>query len=136
MRYYDGTSWRDDRGFDFSASGATAIPALRGVWAVSPTTAWAYGDDSTVLRWATSQWYLVPQVPHMFPPPAILGMWRAGQSDLWFVGEMGTIWHWLTQSLDASHSITGGGNIRAVWGSSPNDIWAVGSGGVILRYDN
>lgn len=69
-------------------------------------------------------------------PYEINGIYGFSSGDVWVVGEKSYYNSGFTDSSFICHYngylwqqyfITGGGRLRAIWGSTPNDIWAVGS---------
>ena len=130
----------DGAAFQHYASGTTAT--IFGVWAASPTDAWAVGGtpeatsgqpNDVLLHWDGTSW--TPS-----PLPRALGrtyfkVWGSGPDDVFVVGEAGTIWHrkggaW---NLDSEPPVAHG-TLLTVHGCGPKDVYAVGSRDV-LHYD-
>ncbi len=111
-----------------------------GVWAASPTDAWASAgtpgkgtaaDNDVVLHWDGKAWSKVPL------PGAPLGrslnkIWGTSSDDLYAVGEFATVWHkkgaeWKLESDPPVAKST----LLTVFGCSASDVYAVGGSDVI-----
>src|SRR6266540_3749664 len=103
--------------------------ALRGLWGVTPTDAWAVGDRGTMLRWDGAGWAIVASGTAR----ALNGVWGSGATDVWAVGDAGTIAHW--DGAGVATTTVGTFALRAVWGSGASDVWAVGDAGTIVRWN-
>jgi hypothetical protein len=117
--HWDGTAWSvipgaPARAFNVSGSGPTdvwvvgagaivhwnglewtAVPtptdqALQGVWANSPTDAWAVGFGGTIIHWNGSAWSPVASGTTI----QLTAVWASGPNDAWVTGSAGTILHW------------------------------------------
>lgn len=119
---------RDETAWRLVPSGATQ--GLWGVWARTPTDAWAVGEQGTVLRWDGSAWTPSP----VALAAHLVDVWGSAADDVWVVGASGTILHWdgTRWTLESSGTSV---FLRAIWGFSANDVWAVGDGGTILHWD-
>lgn len=134
------THW-DGKAFKEHARPTTAT--IWGVWAASPTDAWAVagtpeggaGDPSkpndVVLHWDGQSWTQDPL------PGAPLGrslnkIWGSGPDDLYAVGEAGTVWHrkggaWMLESDPPLAK----GTLLTAFGCSATDVYAVGGSDVL-----
>lgn len=96
-----------------------------GVWAASPTQAWAFGFSDTSLAFNGSAWTKVTGIPDTNSD-----VWGSSATDVWVAGRQGvhrwngTAW---TRSLDASY-------VRGIDGTSASNVVAGGEGG-LHRYD-
>jgi hypothetical protein len=132
ITHWDGQSFRDEP----RLTSAT----IWGMWAASPSDAWAVGGtpeggtaapNDVVLHWNGAAWSHVTL-------PEELGyslnkVWGASSDDLYVVGEGGTIWHkkgnaWAREASPATS------RLLTVFGCSATDVWAVG-GDDVLRSD-
>jgi hypothetical protein len=110
-----------------------------GVWAASPSDAWAVGgtpdrgtsaDNDIVLHWDGTSWTPSP-LPQTFGR-TFFKVWGSGPDDVYVVGEAGTIWHraggaWTLESNPpVAH-----GTLLTVNGCGANDVYAVGSRDVL-----
>ncbi|GAC1546916.1 MAG: hypothetical protein NVS3B10_10830 [Polyangiales bacterium] len=131
----------DGHAFADRPSGVTAT--VWGVFAFSPTEAWAVGgtpeggtkaENDVVLRWDGARWTreTLAGAPIGL---SLYKVWGTSSSDLWVVGEAATIWHrdatsWT--SFDVKAIATG--TLFTVVGCSSTEVWAVG-GSSVLRWD-
>lgn len=132
IAHWDGVSFRDEP----PLTSAT----IWGMWAASPSDAWAVGatpeggtaaPNDLVLHWDGATWSPVAL-------PEQLGyslnkIWGTSSTDLYAVGEGGAIWHrkgttWAREPSPATS------RLLTVFGCSATDVWAVG-GDDVLRSD-
>ncbi|MEO7328180.1 MAG: hypothetical protein ABI193_06360 [Minicystis sp.] len=111
-----------------------------GLWAASPTDAWASAgtpgkgtaaENDVILHWDGEAWSKVPL------PGAPLGrslnkIWGTSSDNLYAVGEFATVWHkkgasWVLESDPPVAKST----LLTVFGCSASDVYAVGGGDVI-----
>jgi hypothetical protein len=113
---------------------------MYGVWAASPTDAWAVGGtpeggtstpNDLVLHWDGASWLKVAL-------PQALGrtlfkVWGTASDNLYAVGEAGTIWHRVgsTWNLESQPPLAHG-NLLTVFGCSASEVYAVGGRDVLL----
>lgn len=111
-----------------------AVPTdldLFGVWAVSPTSAWAVGGYSgarVALYWDGAAWTPTPFAPTGELPPAGPNAPRAisGWGDnLWMVGERGVAFHWENGRWEWKGRLVDR-ELRALQMVGPQEAWAVG----------
>jgi hypothetical protein len=130
IAHWDGSTWTQVA----SPSPGTSN-YLYGVYAVSPTEAWAVGNADTnalILHWQGSSWTQVtsPQSGVLY---AIHG---SSASDIWAVGEytpslnpQALVLHWNGNAWSQISAPTLGNNsaLYAVRALTANDVWAVGA---------
>jgi hypothetical protein len=137
--HYDGTAW--------SFALKESSTGFSGVWANSPTDAWAVGTYpgeslymGDIEHWNGSAWAPVTNIPSS--TSYLWDVWGSGASDVWAVGNIdvatgdgidaavlhfdGSTWSVAFQNEEQSFT--------RVWGSGPSDVW-VGGGGGIEHYD-
>jgi hypothetical protein len=132
--------WRD------TAWHAAELPAesqlLWWCWIDEGGTAWAVGEDATVLSSpATSAWSRRDVSAALPDDLTLFGVWGSGPTDIHVVGGSITA----TGNVGASAHFDGAAWQRTdtglsevlfkVWGSGPSDVWAVGTGGIIEHFD-
>lgn len=124
--HWDGSAW---------ASVPSHVPpgtAINGLWASSPTDAWAAvsGAAGGLMHWDGTVWSTVA-VPGS---PPLTAVWGTSPADLWAVGPSGVIVHraGATWSTVPSHTTQG---LQHVWGAAADDVWAVGWNGTALHWD-
>ena len=61
---------------------------LTGVWAASPTDAWAVGDAGTVLHWAGASWAATTGMTDNFT-----AVWGSSATDVWAIAASGGAYH-------------------------------------------
>lgn len=103
---------------------------LYAIWGSGRDSAWAVGDDGTVLHSDGLLWRQVSSGTTR----ALRGIWGSSTNDVWAVGELGTLLHfdgtsWRGQSFATTAWL------NAVWGTAGDDVWAVGDDGIVLHYD-
>jgi hypothetical protein len=131
MTHWDGASFQEHP--------RVTTATIWGVWAKSPTEAWAVAGspgqgaaapNDVVLRWDGATWQLDP-LP-MKLDRSLNKIWGASSEDLYAVGEAATVWHrkgatWVLESQPPVAK----GNLLTVFGCSATDIYAVGGQSVI-----
>jgi hypothetical protein len=147
--HYNGTSWSVVP----MAQPGTNTPAIQAVTAISPTDAWAVGEDigatsalggSTLIEhWDGQKWSIVPS-PTPGADPFLAGVAARGPDDVYAVGsnlpsinggaDEGLIlrWNGSAWSVDAdtaNESLYGAGTVAGA-----GNEWAVGSGPLILSH--
>jgi hypothetical protein len=129
-------------GATFADHSVQTKATIFGVWAATPTDAWAVGgtpnggtgaEQDVVLHWDGAAW--TPS-----PLPKTLGrtyfkVWGAGGDNLYVVGEAGAIWHRTAGAwkLESDPPVARG-TLLTVHGCAVNDVYAVGSRDV-LHFD-
>jgi len=103
---------------------------LRGLWAASPTDAWAVGDHGALLHFDGHSWAGL-STPVRQPLSAV---WGSSATAVWAVGAAGTIVSydgrkWQQLSSPATEWL------HSIWGSGPSDIYAVGENGALVHFD-
>lgn len=94
------------------------------VSAVSPTEAWAVGDDA-IVHWDGQGW---TEVDHPASDYALTGVAALAPDDVWVVSPAGVL-HWDGTEWRGSPSGPSGGprtTDLAIFGSRPDDVWLVG----------
>lgn len=130
ITHWDGAAFEDEP--------RLTTATVWGVWAQSPTDAWAVGGtpeggtaaaNDVVLHWDGTAW------AHETLPGAPLGrslnkVWGTSSEDLYAVGEAATIWHrkGTTWKLEPNPAT---GNLLTVHGCSATDVYAVGGQDVL-----
>jgi hypothetical protein len=106
--------------------------SLWGVWAASPSLAFAVGRDRIVrLDGAETTVHDVSD-PEAFDDGVLRGVWGWGHDDVLAVGRGGRILHYDGEQWVTEASGTGT-ELKAVWGSAPDNVFVVGDGGTILN---
>ena len=104
---------------------------LRGVAVVSPTEAWAVGDEG-IFHFDGHAW-------HNAAPGAkyegFTCVWAHPDAGVWFAGRR-SLMNWPrpgeSQGGLLVHSET---PFRAVWGTGPKDVWFLAQGGILLHWN-
>lgn len=125
IAHFDGTTWS-------STDVSTLIGTnLLGVWAASPTNAFAVGPFSTMLHYDGTGWSTIT-------PPAtgayLVAVHGTSATNAIAVGHSGTAFHfdgtqWQEKSTGTSS------HLNDVWAAAANDAWAVGDSGTLLRFN-
>jgi hypothetical protein len=134
--HYDGIRWSTS----FALLPGEPYHYVTSVWAASPTSVWATGDNDRVFRWNGSQWSLGTPTGL---PPAISGLvnlsaiWGTSDADVWIGADAGLA-HW--NGTQWTHHLSGQiDTIHAIAGVSSNDVWATafltGDVPAILHFD-
>jgi photosystem II stability/assembly factor-like uncharacterized protein len=121
---------------------ATQAQNLRGVFAISPSLAFAVGDPAagspaTMLRWDGTLWASIPSgTPNTV---SLKSVSMVSSTDGWAVGDKGaaataTIVRWNGAAWAAETSPTGA-QLNAVQALSSTNVWAVGNDGTIIHRD-
>jgi hypothetical protein len=132
MTHWDGASFKEHP--------RVTTATVWGVWAASPTDAWAVagspgkGTDApndVVLRWDGEQWKQDP-LPGAPLGRALNKIWGVSSEDLYAVGEAGTVWHrkGTTWNLESDPPLAQS-NLLTVFGCSATDVYAVGGADVL-----
>jgi hypothetical protein len=127
ITHYDGASFQDH-------SGATTA-TLFGVWAASPSDAWAVGGaletpgvpNDVVLHWDGASWKseALPETLNA----TYFKVWGSSASDVYVVGSVansGVVWHrtggaWKREAQNVAND-----KILTIAGCAPDDVYAVG----------
>ena len=104
--------------------------SLLGVWAASPTSVFAAGQDGVILRWTGSDWSTM-ETPTR---ETIVGIWGTSESNVFAVGSSGVILRYDGTQWSPMASGTSA-TLLDVWGLDETHVYAVGTGGTMLRYD-
>jgi photosystem II stability/assembly factor-like uncharacterized protein len=108
-------------------------PYLEGVWAASPTDAFAVGDFGMIMHYDGKAWSTMVSGVNVDLPD----VFGTSGSDVFAVGDMGTILHYDGKAW--STMVSGGSgrskSINTLWRTPGGDLFAVGDRGTILRYD-
>ncbi|NMO15147.1 hypothetical protein HPC49_05820 [Pyxidicoccus fallax] len=117
---------------DLPTGGSPSNSSLRSVWMVSPTLAYAVGDNNLVMRWQGAGWSLVT-------PPAntnFTSVCAPDRSSVYVTDAAGRIHRhnglgntWVTQYTPPT-----AGPLRDIALVSPTNIWAVGPGGRVIHF--
>lgn len=99
---------------------------------VNPTTAFAVGDASSIVRLINGTWTPVA----LKEGGAYLGVWAENANNVIVVGTDGIDrFNGTTTTPLMTRQQVGGSYLYGVWGSSGNNVFAVGDQGVIFHYD-
>jgi hypothetical protein len=105
---------------------------VNGVWAASPTDAFAVGPSGKAWRFTGSAWQSMST--GVSTSDGLFDVWGTSPSSVFAVGSNGIIirfdgtsWRPMTSGVTSS--------LYGVWGTSATDVYAVGSGGAILHFD-
>lgn len=102
---------------------------LRGVAVVSPTEAWAVGDEG-IYRWDGRTWHAATLAARH---EGFSAVWAHPESGVWFAGRRSLLnWQGPGHGGLMVHTDT---PLRAVWGSGPRDVWFLAEGRVVMRWD-
>jgi hypothetical protein len=133
--HWDGTTWR----VQIAGLSGTSAGALWSVFMVSPTDAWAVGQNVTKNGGTFWHWTGVPGLGggwNLVQPPVAnipYSIFMVSATEGWAVGSSGAIWHYFGGAWTAFSTPTST-NLRSVYMLSSTDGWAVGDNGVILHY--
>jgi hypothetical protein len=116
-------TWAVDR------EGLTEV-SLLGVWAASPTSVFAVGQDGIIMRWTGGAWRTM-QTP---TSETLVGIWGASETDVYAVGSNGVILHYDGNAWAAMQSGTTS-TFLEVWGIDATHVYAVGTAGAMYRFD-
>jgi hypothetical protein len=98
-----------------------------GVWAVTPTAAYAPASNGYVLKWDGSVWDTLPRASTNL----LLAAWASAENNVWAVGQNGTIVRWDgSQWNTVTHSL-GGTQFNSVWGTSSSNVYVVGGSSMV-----
>ena len=142
---------RDGTGFVLEWTGdewlAPVLPATAGVlwwcWVGPDGTAWAVGEDGTILIREVGVWRAQDTGGVVDGNTTLYGVWGTATDFVFLVGgrqvgaetKAGIVTYdagaWLATDPDTLPADV----LFKVWGASAFDVWAVGEGGVILRRD-
>lgn len=115
---------------------------LQGIWGNSATDIYVVGDSGTVMRDSDLGWDISSSGA---TKQSLKDVW-CSTGNVWAVGDSysvgGTAYYTIIHSTDngtfwedGDGGITGGVNLKGIWGSSASNIFAVGASGRILRYN-
>jgi hypothetical protein len=149
--HWNGSAW------SISATGASALPAdtvMRGVTDISPTDAYAFGNNSALASGELEHWNGTAWSQVTYPLPTNTGYDQTlnaisadGPNDVWAIGEyllqVGSALRWETFALhfngstwsDVSMPLVSGSDnllvyqLNAMDAISPTNVWAVGGSG-------
>jgi hypothetical protein len=130
ITHFDGASFEDQP--------PLTTATIWGVWAASPTDAWAVGGtpeggtaqpNDLVYHWDGTSWAQDP-LPGTPLGRALNKVWGTSSQDLYAVGESGTILHrkGTTWALETNPATS---NLFTVFGCSATDVYAVGGEDVL-----
>lgn len=139
LRWTGGPAW-----VNISPAGvATQAQNLRGVFAVSPSLAFAVGDaaagfPATMLKWDGTLWGSIPSGTD--PAVSLRSVSMVSSTDGWAVGTIGiagtgTIVRWNGAAWAAETSPATTLALNAVQALSSTNVWAVGDSGKIIHHD-
>jgi hypothetical protein len=125
-----GNVWQSD-GSPWVQRSSGAIVQLSSIWAADGQSAWAVGNNGTVMSYNGSYFTTVGVGAST---TNLNGVWASSPSDVFIVGNGGTILHyngtsWITTSSGTTQ------NLRAVFGVSASRVFAVGDGGTALAWN-
>ena len=115
--------------WDVDLQGLTEV-SLLALWAASPTSVFAGGQDGVVMRWTGGAWSLMPTPTR----ETIVGLWGSSESNVFAVGSGGVILHYDGSTWSAMESGTSN-TLLEVWGLDATHVYASGAGGAMLRFD-
>lgn len=95
---------------------------LDGVWAASPTDAWAVGEGGTILRSDGGAWRAIDSGTTSY----ISSVWGANGSDVWLAGGLYAR-HWNGSALATTNGPGQTGGIKGISGTSSSDVVMAGS---------
>ncbi len=121
--------WCQDPGPEWQLQSSGTIEWLWGVWANSPTQAWAVGSFGTALSGNGTSWVATPTNV----TATLCDVWGFSNDDVFAVGTAGTIirwdgFQWKEMASGTTEDLFG------VWGDDNEDVWAVGANGTLLHY--
>jgi len=104
--------------------------SLLAVWAASPTSVFAGGQDGVIMRWTGGAWTLMPTPTQ----ETIVGIWGLSDANVFAVGSNGVILHYDGSAWTPMQSGTTAA-LLDVWGLDATHVYATGASGAMLRYD-
>jgi photosystem II stability/assembly factor-like uncharacterized protein len=129
---------------NISPAGVASNVNLLGVFAVSPSLAFAVGDPpgagspATMLKWDGTLWASIPSGTDN--NVYLRSVWMVSSTDGWAVGTVGTAgtgtivrWNGAAWAAETSPATTLA--LNAVQALTSNDVWAVGDSGKIIHRD-
>jgi hypothetical protein len=132
ITHWDGAKFREEQ--------RLTTATIWGLWAKSPTEAWAVGGtpgkgkgapNDVVLRWDGAAW-TAEALPGAPLGRSLNKVWGTSSEDLYAVGELGTVWHRVGAAWKLeSEPPVAGSNLLTVYGCSAKDVYAVGGQDVI-----
>jgi hypothetical protein len=123
FRHYDGHAWAPP-----IVAGNYGPPT--GLYAATPTDAWALGFDAVPMHWDGTTWSVVP-APASQALSNMSSIWGSGPHDIWAVGFGGVV-HFDGSSWSAVPLTSD--EVAGVSGSGPSDVWIVTDHGAILHH--
>lgn len=113
---------------------------LHGVFALSPRSAYAVGDNATVLRWNGAFWAPIPT--GLTSWPTLRAVWVSSDEDVWVAGDDGTLLRGgatgLAPAQIPSPLNLPGVTLDTLWGAVEDGrrtVW-VGSGGSVALFED
>ena len=134
IQWTGGPAW-----VNISPAGVADGVNLNGVFAVSPTLAFAVGDfaagptPATMLRWDGTVWGSIGS--GTAAGVSLRSVWMVSSTDGWAVGDGGTIVRWNGAAWAAETSPPGTPQLNAVQALTSTNVWAVGNDGAIIHRD-
>ena len=104
--------------------------SLLAVWAASPTSVFAGGQDGVIMRWTGGAWSLMSTPTQ----ETIVGLWGSSETNVFAVGSNGLILHYDGTAWSPMPSGTTAA-LLDVWGLDATHVYATGASGAMLRYD-
>ena len=121
--HFDGMAWRPAE--------SPTKNTLRAAWAAPDGTAFAVGDDSTILRFDGSAW---SEASIPVSGRHLRAIWGSSDDNVWAVGTQGTCLRyngiaWEEVILNTSE------DLYAVGGTAQNNVFVAGGNGLVMRFD-
>lgn len=124
---YDGSVWH--------RTSTSSTITLWWVHALSPTNAWAVGENGTIVHWDG----IALLEEQKLTDRTLYGIWGTSNDDLWAVGGKpgsdGILLHKTAVGWTVEPSPVPFVSFFKIWGAAANDIFVCGEGGTIVHYD-
>jgi hypothetical protein len=122
----------DGHAFTSTPTGTDAV--LHGVWAASATSAYAVGDNGTMLTWDGSAWTSTPLMMGVKAETrSLAAIWGSGPNDVWVGGSGGALWH--KQVNNWGQMVGGSTDWTVIAGSAADNVWFANASGALYRWD-
>ncbi len=134
LMHWTGAGWRE------VPVEVGSSPDCGDLWGTGPGELWALCEltgATRVVHRSASGWSVLPAETQdgFLEGDGWEALWASSSGKVWTVGRMGMVFHFdgSTWHEERGEDLSGGLDLRDVWGASETDLWAVGEGGVVMR---